>query len=75
MARLFGTDGVRGEANTNLPPELAFRLGRAATIYFGEHFKKGCYERLSQRNPNFDLGCDIPVYFKLFARPKRNLHW
>ena len=37
MARLFGTDGVRGEANTALPPELAYRMGRAATIYFGQH--------------------------------------
>lgn len=35
MARLFGTDGVRGEANATLMPELAYRLGRAATIYFG----------------------------------------
>src|SRR5665647_3273634 len=30
MARLFGTDGVRGVANTKLTPELAFQLGRAA---------------------------------------------
>lgn len=29
MGRLFGTDGVRGVANTELTPELAFRLGRA----------------------------------------------
>ena len=29
MKKLFGTDGVRGVANTGLPPELAFRLGRA----------------------------------------------
>ena len=36
MARLFGTDGVRGEANIELTPELAYRLGRAATLYFGE---------------------------------------
>lgn len=36
MARLFGTDGVRGEANRELTPELAYRLGRAATILFGE---------------------------------------
>ena len=35
MARLFGTDGVRGEANIELTPELAYRLGRAATLYFG----------------------------------------
>lgn len=31
MPRMFGTDGVRGIANTEaLSPELAFRLGRAA---------------------------------------------
>ncbi len=30
MGRLFGTDGVRGVANADLTPELAFRLGRAA---------------------------------------------
>lgn len=29
MAKLFGTDGVRGVANTELTAELAFRLGRA----------------------------------------------
>lgn len=34
MARLFGTDGVRGEANLELKPELAYRLGRAAALYF-----------------------------------------
>ncbi|MBQ1941861.1 MAG: phosphoglucosamine mutase [Anaerovibrio sp.] len=41
MARLFGTDGVRGEANLVLTPELAYRLGRAATIYFGKECKDG----------------------------------
>ena len=29
MTRLFGTDGVRGVANRDLTPELAFALGRA----------------------------------------------
>ena len=29
MGRLFGTDGVRGVANSELTPELAFKLGRA----------------------------------------------
>ncbi len=29
MSRLFGTDGVRGVANADLTPELAFRVGRA----------------------------------------------
>ncbi|MBI2201040.1 MAG: phosphoglucosamine mutase, partial [Armatimonadetes bacterium] len=30
MGRLFGTDGVRGVANVDLTPELAFNVGRAA---------------------------------------------
>ena len=30
MARLFGTDGVRGIANTELTCDLAFRLGQAS---------------------------------------------
>src|SRR5690554_6594747 len=30
MRRLFGTDGVRGVANRDLTPELAFKLGKAA---------------------------------------------
>ena len=29
MGRLFGTDGIRGVANKDLTPELAFSLGRA----------------------------------------------
>ena len=28
MAKYFGTDGVRGVANSELTPELAFKLGR-----------------------------------------------
>ena len=36
MSRLFGTDGVRGTANTTLTPELAYKLGRAATFLFGQ---------------------------------------
>ncbi len=33
MSRLFGTDGVRGVANADLTPELAFAIGRAgATV-------------------------------------------
>ena len=39
MSRLFGTDGVRGEANTELTPELAYRLGRAAALYFGKRYE------------------------------------
>lgn len=35
MGKLFGTDGVRGIANRELTPEMAFGLGRAATALFG----------------------------------------
>jgi len=37
MSRLFGTDGVRGVANAELTPELAFRLGEAAGHFLGDH--------------------------------------
>ncbi|OFX31386.1 MAG: phosphoglucosamine mutase [Armatimonadetes bacterium RBG_16_67_12] len=30
MGRYFGTDGIRGVANLDLTPEMAFRVGRAA---------------------------------------------
>ncbi len=29
MGKLFGTDGIRGVANKDLTPELAFKVGRA----------------------------------------------
>ena len=36
MTRLFGTDGVRGVANSELSPELAFKLGEAAGHFLGD---------------------------------------
>lgn len=35
LRKLFGTDGIRGEANSYLTPELAFGIGRAAAWYLG----------------------------------------
>lgn len=35
MSRLFGTDGVRGVANADLSPELAFKVGRAGAAVLG----------------------------------------
>jgi phosphoglucosamine mutase len=35
VAKLFGTDGVRGVANRDLTPELAFSIGRAAVAALG----------------------------------------
>ncbi len=40
MGKFFGTDGVRGVANKDLTPELAFKLGWAATTYFGRDHEK-----------------------------------
>lgn len=37
MARLFGTDGVRGVANTELTAELAVNIGRAASTVLTQH--------------------------------------
>ncbi|MBC7265875.1 MAG: phosphoglucosamine mutase [Coriobacteriia bacterium] len=36
MGRLFGTDGVRGIANGDLTPEMAFRIGEAASRFLAE---------------------------------------
>lgn len=36
MARLFGTDGVRGVANVDLTCELSYRLGQAAASFMGK---------------------------------------
>ncbi len=36
MGILFGTDGVRGVANTGLTPETAFRLGRAGAYVLSQ---------------------------------------
>ncbi|MBP2641668.1 MAG: glmM [Firmicutes bacterium] len=40
MGKLFGTDGVRGVANTELTAELAYLLGRAATALFGKEHER-----------------------------------
>lgn len=48
MGRLFGTDGVRGIANAELTPELAFKLGKAG----GHVLSK------SKKGPIFLIGKD-----------------
>ncbi len=49
MGRLFGTDGVRGIANTELTCERAMDIGRAAATVLAD----GCRHR-----PTFVIGCD-----------------
>lgn len=49
MGRLFGTDGARGVANTELTCELAMQIGRAAAMVLTEH---------SQKKPKVLIGMD-----------------
>ncbi len=48
MGKLFGTDGVRGIANKELTPELAFRLARAGADILSN----------GKKRPRFVLGTD-----------------
>lgn len=47
MTRLFGTDGVRGVANTELTCDIAFKLGQAAVAFKGKTILVGKDTRLS----------------------------
>lgn len=47
MAKLFGTDGVRGVANTELTCDIAYRLGKAAVTLLGPTIVVGRDTRLS----------------------------
>ncbi len=58
MARLFGTDGVRGVANTELTPLLAMQLGAAgAYVLTEEHSYR----------PTIMVGCDTRVSGDMLA--------
>ncbi len=58
MSRLFGTDGVRGIANTELTVERAMEIGRAAAIVLTD----GCRHR-----PTFVIGCDTRISSDMLA--------
>ena len=47
MSGLFGTDGVRGIANTELSPDIAFKLGQAAVSFLGPTIVIGKDTRIS----------------------------
>lgn len=40
MGKLFGTDGVRGIANKDLSPELAYKLGRVGGYFLSKGIKR-----------------------------------
>lgn len=52
MGRMFGTDGVRGIANKELTPELAFEIGRAGAYVLTEN---------SGKKPNILVGKDTRI--------------
>lgn len=52
--KLFGTDGVRGEANTVLTAELAYQLGRAAAFVLKR-------DGLPDKEPAFVIGKDTRI--------------
>ena len=58
MKKLFGTDGVRGYANKELTPKLAFELGRSVGMNTREHSGKS--------NPVFLIGKDTRVSGSMF---------
>lgn len=47
MARLFGTDGVRGIANKELTNSIAYLLGQAAAVFLGPQIVIGKDTRIS----------------------------
>ncbi|MEG0392206.1 MAG: phosphoglucosamine mutase, partial [Anaerovoracaceae bacterium] len=51
MGRLFGTDGVRGVANAELTPELAFNLGKAGAHVLSKE----------KENPVILIGADTRI--------------
>lgn len=50
MGKYFGTDGVRGVANKELTPELAFKLGRFGGIVLSKHIEEDKPEVLVGRD-------------------------
>lgn len=54
MGKYFGTDGVRGEANKELTPELAFKLGRYGGYVLSQH-------ETDDRQPRVLVGRDTRI--------------
>ncbi len=54
MGKYFGTDGVRGEANLELTPELAFKLGRYGGYVLSQHEN-------GERRPRVLVGRDTRI--------------
>lgn len=53
MGRLFGTDGARGVAITELTCELAMQIGRAAALVLTKEAKHKAENCHREGHPNF----------------------
>lgn len=58
MARLFGTDGVRGVANDELTPVLAMQLGQAGAYVLSKE---------NEHKPTIMVGCDTRISGDMLA--------
>lgn len=58
MGRLFGTDGVRGVANSELTPELAMKLGQAGAFVLTKE---------NAHKPTILVGCDTRISGAMLA--------
>lgn len=58
MARLFGTDGVRGVANEELTPTLAMQLGQAGAYVLSKE---------NEHKPTIMVGCDTRISGDMLA--------
>lgn len=58
MGRLFGTDGVRGVANSELPNELAYGLGRAGAYVLAKE---------NAHKPTIIVGCDTRISSEMLS--------
>ena len=58
MARLFGTDGVRGVANDELTPLLAMQLGQAGAYVLSKE---------KEHKPTIMVGCDTRISGDMLA--------
>lgn len=58
MARMFGTDGVRGVANLELTPDLALKLGQAGAYVLSKE---------ADHKPVIMVGCDTRISGDMLA--------
>ena len=70
MARLFGTDGVRGIANEELTPLLAMQIGQAGAYVLTmeiEHSKEIEHTMEAGHKPTIMVGCDTRISGDMLA--------